>query len=155
MRGWGGGGSIWKREVGTILLPLLPLNPSQCFTEQTQGRSRETTGIATCNEKRKTLPLQFCSLANQRERGPSPHLQAPCPAPPQPSSYPLLCWFGGDAKSSSLPPQPPAQSNHRQGQRGAGSGSGDPTLSPTPGPRQGVGELSGMNPNEISFRQRN
>lgn len=41
-----------------------------------------------------------------------------------------------------------------RGKEGLGAGSGDPTLSPTPGPRQGVGELSGMNPNEISFRQR-
>lgn len=145
VRMWGGG--IWKREVGTIsLLPSLPLFlPSSSLIESLpifhwpKTRSSET-GIAICNEKKKTSTLTGCSLANQRQRGPTQKPQKstgiatlPTHGPP-PSLFPA---FGGDVQSSfsSLLPQPPAQSNPSQGQRGAGSGSGVLTLSSTPGPK--------------------
>lgn len=105
---------------------------------KTRGRE---TGIAICDEKKNTSTLTCCSLANQRERGPTQNPQKstgistlPPPMARLPPSSLLLGVMFNLASPLSFPSLQ-HKATPARGKEGLGVALGSRTLSAAPGPK--------------------
>lgn len=147
-------GGIQKSEVGIILLPLLPLNPSQSFTEpkeevqQFMGSRKEPDMTKQQGRSGKQLKFQFVT---KRKRLDSNILQPDKSegrgrlgiyrhsglAHPQPFSLPLsCCCLEVMLNLASSLPSFQHKAAPARGKEGLEAGSGVPIMLPTLGPRR-------------------